>query len=121
MMRCCHLSRRELLQWAAVVSSTALVPIIDPERSYAAAARSPHPAIPMNAELVTLTETSAVITWYTGVPGFTGDALLPSPQDTELRLGTHPTRLRTVLHHAAATPYHYAEIHGLEPGRTYYY
>jgi len=103
------------------VSSTALVPIVDPERTYAGAARSARPAIPMNAELVTVTPTSAIITWYTGVPGFTGDSLLPAPRDTELRLGTHPTRLRTVLHHTAKTPYHYAEIHGLEPGRTYYY
>jgi hypothetical protein len=120
-MRCCQLSRRELLQWAAVVSSTALLPIADPERTYAAAARSAVAAIPMNAELVTLTPTSVIITWYTGVPGFTGDALAPSPQDTELRLGTHPLRLRTVHHDSTRTPYHYAEVHGLEPGRTYYY
>jgi hypothetical protein len=120
-MRCCHLSRRELLAWAAVVSSTALLPIVDPERSYAAAAKSQLPALGMNAELVTLTPTSAIITWYTGVPGLTGDALIPSPQDTELLLGTHPLRLRTVLHHSRRTPYHYAEIHGLEPGQTYYY
>jgi hypothetical protein len=34
-VRCCHLSRRELLQWAAVVSSTSLLPVIDPKRAYA--------------------------------------------------------------------------------------
>lgn len=98
-----------------------MLPVLDPERTYAAAVKSSTPAIPMNAELVTLTATSAIITWYTGVPGFTGDKLKPSPQDTELRIGTSPTRMRTVLHHSAKTPYHYAEIHGLEPGRTYYY
>jgi hypothetical protein len=110
-----------LLQWAAVVSSTSLLPVVDPERSYAAAAASPSPAVPMNAEIVTLTETSVIITWYTGVPGRTGDDLTPSPQDTELRLGTSPLRLRTVHHDSAPTPYHYAEVHGLEPGRTYFY
>lgn len=120
-MRCCHLTRRELLQWAAVVSSTSLLPVVDPERSYAAAAKSTTGAVPMNTEIVTLTATSAIITWYSGVPGFTGDKLKPSPQDTELRVGTSPLRLRTVHHHTHRTPYHYAEIHGLEPGRTYYY
>jgi hypothetical protein len=120
-VRCCHLTRRELLQWAAVVGSTSMLPIVDPERSYAAAAKSSTPAIPMNAELVTLTPHSAIVTWYSGVPGFTGDQLKPHPQDTELRLGTSPLRMRTVLHHTATTPFHYAEIHGLEPGRTYYY
>lgn len=120
-MRCCHLSRRELLQWAAVVSSTSLLPVIDPERAYAAASKSQTGAVPMNAELVTLTETSAIVTWYTGVPGQTGDGLKPSPQDTELRLGTSRVRLRTVHHSSARTPFHYAEVHGLEPGRTYFY
>jgi hypothetical protein len=110
-----------LLQWAAVVSSTSLLPVIDPERTYAAAAKSDLPAIPMNAELVTLTETSVIVTWYTGVPGLTGDSLKPSPQDTELRIGTSPLRMRTVLHDSTRTPFHYAEVHGLEPGRTYYY
>lgn len=75
----------------------------------------------MNAEVVTLTESSVIITWYTGVPGFTGDKLKPSAQDTEIRIGTNPLRLRTVHHDSRRTPYHYAEVHGLEPGRTYYY
>lgn len=109
------------MKWAAIVSSTALVPIVDPERTYAEAAKSSVAALAMNAELVTLTPTSAVVTWYTGVPGFTGDGLVPSPQDTELKIGTHPLRLRTVHHDSTRTPYHYAEIHDLEPGRTYYY
>ncbi|HWB65421.1 MAG TPA: metallophosphoesterase family protein [Mycobacteriales bacterium] len=120
-MRCCRPSRRELLRWAAIVGSTALLPVIDTERAYAAAARSDLLAIPHNAEIVTLTPTSVIVTWYTGIPGFTGDQLRPSPQDTQLRIGTNPLRLRTVLHHTARTPYHYAEVHGLEPGRTYYY
>jgi len=46
-VHCCHLSRRELLQWAAVA----------------------------------LTETSAVVTWYTGVPGQTGVARRRSVDD----------------------------------------
>ena len=45
------------------------------------------------------------------------------PADTELLLGEpgRPATLRTVLHDATPTPYHYAEVTGLEPGRTYAY
>jgi hypothetical protein len=120
-MPCCHLTRRQVLQLAAVAGSASLVTVTDPERSYAAAAGSPLPPRPMNLEIVTLTESSVVVTWYSGVPGKTGDQLQPHPMDTELRLGTHPAKLHTVLHRSGTTPYHYAEVRGLEPGRTYYY
>ena len=43
------------------------------------------------------------------------------PADTELLLGIpgRPDTLTTVLHDHRPTAYHYAEVHGLEPGRTY--
>lgn len=77
----------------------------------------------MELELVTLTETSAVITWYTGDPT-APDALgrpAPVPADTELLVGTSPLNLSPVVHHSHGTAYHYAEVHGLEPGRAYFY
>ena len=75
----------------------------------------------MNLELVTLTETTAIVTWYTGTPGLGGGQLQPSPADTEILLGSSPSTLRTVYHRDEHTPFHYAEISGLEPGRTYFY
>jgi 3',5'-cyclic AMP phosphodiesterase CpdA len=79
---------------------------------------------PVDLELVTLTETSAVFTWYTGAPG-TDDGLgrmLPAPADGEIAYGTHPARLTELAYGGDGhTPYHYVEVDGLEPGRTYYY
>jgi len=77
----------------------------------------------MDLELVTLTETSVIVTWYTGDSG-TMDGfgrLAPAPADTELLMGTSPATMKQVLHDTTATPYHYAEINGLEPGQTYFY
>ncbi|MFE2187874.1 metallophosphoesterase [Streptomyces sp. NPDC059455] len=79
---------------------------------------------PANLELVTLTEDRAIITWYTGYTG-TDDGfgrMVPAPADGEVRWGTHPDRLRRVAGGISNhTPYHYVELSGLEPGRTYYY
>jgi hypothetical protein len=55
--------------------------------------------------VVTLTETSVIVTWYAGVPALTGDRLKPSPQNTELRMGTSPRRMRTVVHDTSRTPF----------------
>ena len=76
-------------------------------------------------EVVTVTDTSLIITWFTG-SATESDAYgepAPVPADTELLLGEpgQPATMRTVLHDATPTPYHYAEITGLEPGRTYAY
>ena len=120
MPRCCHPSRREVLRWAAVVAATPLLSALgDPERAYAATG----PGIPMNLELVTLTETSAILTWFTGEPSRPDSTGRPAPvaSDTEVLIGTSPSALRTVIHDTRPTPYHYAEITGLEPGGTYFY
>ncbi len=76
-------------------------------------------------EVVTVTDTSLIITWFTG-SATESDAYgepAPVPADTELLLGEpgRPATMRTVLHDATHTPYHYAEITDLEPGRTYAY
>jgi calcineurin-like phosphoesterase family protein/purple acid phosphatase-like protein len=117
---CCHLSRRQLLRWAAVVAASPLLGALDdPERAYAATG----PAVGLNLELVTLTETSAILTWYTGDPTRLDDVHRPTPvpADTEVLLGTSPSNLRQAFHDAKPTPYHYVELTGLEPGQTYYY
>ncbi|MGH3377294.1 MAG: metallophosphoesterase [Actinoallomurus sp.] len=116
-MICCRPSRRELLRLSAIVAGTSLVPLAGSDRAYATAVR------PVNLELVTLTETSAVLTWYTGEPG-TDDGLgrmKPAPADGEVAFGTRPGRLDRTAHGGKGTPYHYVELTGLEPGRTYYY
>jgi 3',5'-cyclic-AMP phosphodiesterase len=86
--------------------------------------RVPHRHVAaVHLELVTLTEDSAVITWFTGVPG-TDDGLghmLPAVTDGEVVYGTHPARLNRVAGEDRATAHHHVELTGLEPGQTYYY
>src|SRR4051794_9247287 len=113
---CCHLTRRQLLQWAALVAASPLLSTIaDPERAYAAAPGAAPLPVPHDLELVTLTESSAVLTWVTGDPTAPDDMGRPSPvpADTEVRLGTSPVALRTVHHDTRRTPYHYVELTGL--------
>jgi Icc protein len=78
-----------------------------------------------NLECVTVTDTSVVITWFTGSASQVDRYGRPAPvaTDTELRIGpgdgsSPPV---TVLHDTTPTPYHYAEVHGLEPGTAYQY
>ena len=123
-MTCCHLSRRQLLRWSALAASTALLPVLDLDRAYAAArAAAAGSVVAINLELVTLTETSAIVTWYTAAPGAPNSSgRLPAmPAGTTVMLGTSPLTMTTVIDRADNTPYHYAEITGLEPGQTYYY
>lgn len=118
-MICCRPSRRELVRLGAILAGASLVPVLDPERVYGATGT----VAPVNLELVTLTETSAVLTWYTGVPG-TDDGLgrmRPAPADSEVVYGTHPARLNRRAGGTSGTPHHHVELAGLEPGRTYYY
>ena len=122
MPACCHLTRREFLRWAGLVAATPLVAgLLDQERAYAQVGGAV--ALPINLELVTLTETSAIITWFTGDPTQpdTMGRLAPAPADTEVLLGTSPTDLKVVHHDSAPTPYHYVEITGLQPEQTYFY
>ena len=117
----CHPTRRQALSWAALAAATPLLSAaVDPERAYGAQAG---PTVAMGLELVTLTESSVVLTWYTGDSGSPDGLgrLAPVPADTEVLMGTNPSNLKQVFHSATPTPYHYAEISGLEPGQTYFY
>ncbi|WP_024802702.1 metallophosphoesterase [Nocardia sp. BMG51109] len=71
-------------------------------------------------EVVTVTDRSVVLTWTTRMRDRTG-RLRPVPADTEVRLapadGVGPAR--PCYFDARPTAYHYAEIEGLEPGRSY--
>lgn len=127
----CHSTRRDLLRWSALIAAAPLVACSDRDeadaRATAAATTAdvdPRTVSPVNLELVTLTETSAVITWYTGVPG-TDDGtkrMVPKPADGQISYGTSPSRLtRTAHDEGGPTPYHYVELTGLEPGQNYYY
>jgi hypothetical protein len=105
---------RTVLHWSALLAGGVFA---------ASPAAGPDAVAGVNLELVTLTETSAVFTWYTGVPG-TSDAvgqLLPAPCQGEVVYGTHPARLDRTAYGAPGTAYHYVEIEDLEPGQTYYY
>jgi hypothetical protein len=118
---CGGMSRREFLRWSALVAATPLLPTPWEQRAYAQSAAAV--ALPINLELVTLTETSAIITWFTGDPTQPDPMgrLAPAPADTEVLLGTSPASLQVVHHDATPTPYHYVEISGLEPEQTYFY
>ncbi|MEY2434573.1 MAG: 3,5-cyclic-AMP phosphodiesterase [Acidimicrobiaceae bacterium] len=122
---CCHLTRRQLLQWAAVVAATPLLSALDDSaRAYGMTrAASAGPMLPVNLELVTLTETSAILTWFSGDPTRVDSfgRLAPVPADTEVLLGTAQAGLHQAFFDATPTPYHYVELNGLEPGQTYFY
>lgn len=91
----------------------------DMPRAYAQTANSL--ALPINFELVTITETSAIVTWFTGDPARPDQMgrLAPTPADTQVLLATGAGALKEVHFDATPTPYHYVEITGLEPGETY--
>lgn len=82
------------------------------------------PAVPMHLELVTVTATSAVITWFTGDPtapdGFGRPEPVAAPGRVLLGTSPDPTTWVPVGEHEP-TPYHYVEISGLKPGTTYYW
>lgn len=127
MRPCCRFSRRDLLRWAGVVAATPIVAgLADVERAYGLTnAVKDNRVLPINFELVTVTETSAIFTWFTGDPARPDrfGRLAPMPADTSLVMvnpdghglqgGGHS------YHRDDNTAYHYVEITGLEPGRTY--
>jgi 3',5'-cyclic AMP phosphodiesterase CpdA len=118
---CRPLTRRELLRYGALVAATPLVARWDrPARAFA---QTGDRAVPMNLELVTLTESSAVLTWFTGDPTKLDQYHRPEPvpADTVVELGTSPATMATVVQRDDNTPYHYVELTGLEPGRPYFY
>ncbi|MEU3980774.1 metallophosphoesterase family protein [Streptomyces sp. NPDC026672] len=106
-------------------SALLLAPALLRSPSAAHRTRPPHhrPVAALHLELVTLTEDSAVITWYTALPA-TGEGpltLLPAVTEGEVVYGTHPARLDRTAGEDRPTAHHHVELTGLEPGQTYYY
>jgi Icc protein len=119
----CDFTRRDFLRWTGVAAASPFLARSGILSGVALTPKHRDDITPVNLELVTLTEHRAIITWYTGYTG-TDDGLgrmKPAPADGEVRWGTHPAKLRHVAGTRRATPYHYVELDGLEPGRTYYY
>ena len=114
------LTRRQLLRYAALVGAT--FPLAG-SFSLAEAAGLGQP-VPINLELVTVTDTEAVVTWFTGDPTQPDEFGRPLPVAAPGRvlIGTSPD-VRTWKEVGAhgPTPYHYVEIRGLRPGATYYW
>src|SRR3954465_15651436 len=114
------LSRRQLLRYAALVGAT--FPLAG-SFSLPEAAGLGKP-VPLNLELVTVTDTEAVITWFTGDPTQLDEFGRPLPVAAPGRvlIGTNPD-VRTWKEVGAhgPTPYHYVEVRGLRPGATYYW
>lgn len=123
-----NLSRRQLLQYAALVGATfPALEALAPDWSLAdavAGEASGALAVPMHLELVTVTDTTAVMTWFTGDPlsldGFGRPRPVAAPG--RVLIGTSPDpRTWQVVGAHEATAYHYVEVTGLKPGRTYYW
>jgi hypothetical protein len=118
------LTRRQLLRYAALVGATFPAASAIDKGWLLSAHAGKGLAVPHNLELVTVTDTEAVITWFTGDPTQLDEFGRPLPVAAPGRvlLGTtpDPRTWRPVGQHRA-TPYHYVEITGLEPGTTYYW
>ncbi|MFE9786132.1 fibronectin type III domain-containing protein [Nocardia salmonicida] len=111
-MGCCGASRRTVLAAAAGVALAAAVPV--------SGAAQFDPLIALDLEIVTVTERGVVLTWTTFGLDSAGRPV-PTATDTEVRLAPadSPREPVTVYHDDTRTPYHYAEIDDLEPGRPY--
>ncbi|WP_431956019.1 metallophosphoesterase family protein [Nocardia lijiangensis] len=112
-MSCCGPSRRTLL---GAIASAALLSAMPASRARA----RPVSLVATDLEVVTVTDSSVVLTWTTVAPDESG-RLTPVPSDAEVRLGPadSPSPPVPVFADPDRTPFHYAEIGGLEPGRRY--
>ncbi|MBH0775936.1 metallophosphoesterase family protein [Nocardia bovistercoris] len=111
--------RLRTLWLANVVVGTAAV-AVRAQRPVAAVATARHPVLAADLEVVTVTDTTVILTWTTRTRDDTG-RLRPVAADTEVRLAPSDGRGPARPHYVdtAPTAYHYAEITGLEPGRSY--
>jgi 3',5'-cyclic-AMP phosphodiesterase len=120
---CEPLSRRQFVQYAGLVAATPLAVRafgIGPARAFSEVAAR---AVPINLELVTVTDTSATLTWLTADPTAPDQFGRPAPipSNTVVEVGTSPLNMVRVVDRNDETPFHYVELTGLEPGRTYFY
>lgn len=118
------LTRRQLLRSTALVAATfPAAHLLSPEWALAQQAGSGR-GVPLHLELVTVSDTRAVITWFTGDPTTLDEFNRPRPIAAPGRvlLGTSPDpRTWVEVGSHEPTPYHYVEISGLTPGATYYW
>jgi hypothetical protein len=117
---CRPLSRRQFLRYGALAAAS--MPLIKLDRLLAEE-RDSGTAVPMHLELVTVSDTRAVFTWYTGDPSNPDDFGRPSPVAAPGRvlIGTSPDpRTWEPIGAHRPTPYHYVEVTGLRPATTYY-
>jgi 3',5'-cyclic-AMP phosphodiesterase len=128
------LTRRQALSYAALVGATIAVPTrawgATPSRRGVLTGEGlagwslTGNAVPMHLELVTVTDTTATLTWYTGDPTQLDEFGRPAPVAAPGRvlIGTTPVPLlmEEVQAHGA-TPYHHVEITGLTPGTRYFF
>lgn len=130
MQDCCGLSRRQLIQLASAGAAVGFAtPLV---RTGLAAANSGGTGgiglYAQDLELVTVTDTSFVVTWYTAdgpapaIPYEPTAAPAPVAAGGMVRYGTDPAQLDQVaMEWGGETPYHYVEVTGLRPGARYYY
>ncbi len=125
MSECCAPTRRQLQLSAAGGTAELVGPELG--RNAVASARAAAAAgapVAQDLELVTVTDTSFILTW------FTANALrlepsdprpVPVESDAVVRYGTRPDDLDRVAHGHPGTAYHHVEVTGLRPGTTYHY
>ncbi|MGZ4436993.1 MAG: metallophosphoesterase [Nocardioidaceae bacterium] len=118
------LTRRQLLRYGALVAATfPAARLLSPQWALADQAGT-GTAVPLHLELVTVTDTEAAITWFTGDPTSLDAFGRPTPVAAPGRvlIGTSPD-VRTWKEVGAHGPtaYHYVEVRGLRPGTTYYW
>jgi Icc protein len=123
-MDCCNRpSRRQALLWAGIAASATAV------ASATSASAATSNVLVTDVEVSTVTDTSVIITWFTGSTTTVDEYGFPAPvaTDSELQLAPFNTTTltagtyQTVYSDSTPTAYHYAEVSGLEPGTAYAY
>ena len=122
-----RLTRRQLLRHAGLVAATfPAARLASPDWALAAEAlpAGERAAVPMNAELVTVTDTEMVVTWFTGDPTDPDEYGRPRPVAApgRLLLGTSPSPAswEEVESHGP-TAYHHVRVSNLKPGTRYFF
>lgn len=122
---CCGLTRWRFLPLESANGAAALLdPLLGPLRAQAAAVEAAGAPVAQDLEMVTVTDTSFTLTWYTGSRLQAGQAdprPTAIPTDAVVHYGTDPGRLDRRAVGPSGTAYHHVEVTGLEPGTTYHY
>jgi 3',5'-cyclic-AMP phosphodiesterase len=128
---CCGFSRRQFSEFAsaaAAVPAQAVSPECGSLWTAAPSGTDGSGLYVQDLELVTVTDTSFILTWHTAdgpepaMPYGPGQQPGPVVTDGLVRYGTDPGRLDCEAREpGASTAYHYVEVTGLRPGSTYYY